>query len=138
MEERLQGRDVSVEVAEDLPLVMMDAVLVGQAMLNLLDNAVKFTPTGTDIRISAFPVGTDLQITVEDHGPGIPEDELGRIFDKFYQGSQASHTGGTGLGLSICRGIIEAHEGRIWARNLPEGGLQVLFTIPVQIVQPAS
>jgi two-component system sensor histidine kinase KdpD len=136
MEDRLIDHRVNVQIEEDLPLVTMDAVLVGQALVNLLDNAAKFSPPGADIVIDARVSGQDLCVRVQDHGPGISGDEVARIFDKFYRGNAAAHTGGTGLGLSICRGIIEAHGGRIWAENQPEGGLRVTFTIP--LAQPTK
>ena len=131
MQERLRGRKVNVELTEGLPLVSMDAVLMGQALVNLLDNAVKFSPVDTAIQISAQQAGNDLRLKVRDYGAGIASDELDRIFEKFYRGSTAARTGGTGLGLSICKGIVEAHNGWIRAKNAPEGGLLVEMSIPI-------
>ncbi len=132
MENRLHDRRVDIEIAEDLPLVSIDAILIGQALLNLLDNAVKFSPNGSPIGIVTNLAGADLLISVQDRGPGIPETELPQIFEKFYRGSAAGRTGGTGLGLSICRGIVEAHSGCIWADNIAGGGLQVTMSLPIE------
>ena len=130
MEERTRGRQIDVEIVEDIPLVSMDAVLMGQALVNLLDNAVKFSPSGTTIRVNAWTTGSELIMSVQDQGAGIASEELSRIFDKFYRGhATAMRTGGTGLGLSICRGIVEAHGGRIWAENIKGGGFMVVIAI---------
>lgn len=131
MEDRLRGRRVDVDVSDDLPLVTIDALLIGQALVNLLDNAVKFSPTDTPVSITAEVESDSLLISVRDLGPGVTEEECSRIFDKFYRGSSAAQTSGTGLGLAICRGIIEAHGGNIWAENVPEGGFRVTFSIPL-------
>jgi two-component system sensor histidine kinase KdpD len=131
MEDRLHERKVDVEVAENLPLFSMDAVLVGQALVNILDNAVKFSPADSSIQITAIQVGNDLRLKVQDQGVGISPDELTRIFEKFYRGSAAARTGGTGLGLSICKGIIEAHGGRIKAENIPGDGFFVEMSLPI-------
>ena len=131
MEDRLRGRTVEVEVAENLPMVSLDAVLIGQALVNLLDNAAKFSPSAAPIMIRATQGVGELRLSVQDQGPGVALEELGHIFDKFFRGSTALGSGGTGLGLSICRGIVEAHGGRIWAENVLEGGLLVTFSIPV-------
>ena len=130
MEERLRGRNVEISIDENIPIISMDIVLVGQALVNILDNAVKFSPSGTSIQIIAKQKGKDLLISVQDQGPGIASEELDLIFNKFYRGSTAVRTGGTGLGLSICRGIVEAHGGQIWAENNNGGGLRVVFSIP--------
>lgn len=135
MEERLRARKVDVETADNLPLILMDAVLVGQALVNLLDNAVKFSPTDGIIQITAQQKGNDLRLLVQDQGPGIAENELPHIFDKFYRGSMAARTGGTGLGLSICKGIVEAHKGWIQAKNVNGGGLNVEMSIPIVAIE---
>ena len=132
MEDRLRGRRIDVDISEGLPMVSMDAVLIGQALVNLLDNAGKFSPPGTPILIQATQKGDELHLSVQDQGPGVAVEELERIFDKFYRGSAATSSGGTGLGLSICRGIVEAHGGRIWAENLSAGGFLVIISIPIE------
>jgi two-component system sensor histidine kinase KdpD len=132
MEERLRGRRVDVNIAEGLPVISVDAVLIGQALVNLLDNAVKFSPPGTPILIHASQKESELLLSVQDEGSGVAAEELGRVFDKFYRGTTAMGSGGTGLGLSICRGIVEAHGGRIWAENVLGGGLLVVISVPFE------
>jgi two-component system sensor histidine kinase KdpD len=104
--------------------------------INLLDNALKYTPVGTPIRIAA--TASDERITVEiaDHGPGLPRGEEERVFEKFYRGGVTSERG-AGLGLAICKGIVQAHGGRVWAHNLPEGGAAFFFTLPLTEKPPA-
>jgi two-component system sensor histidine kinase KdpD len=133
---RLAGRRVTTQVPPDLPLVPLDDVLIEQVLINLLDNALKYTPAGSPIRIIA--TATDQAVTVEvaDHGPGLPPGEEDRVFDKFYRGKPTDGRG-AGLGLSICQGIVKAHGGRIWAQNLPEGGVAFLFTLPLSEAPPA-
>jgi two-component system sensor histidine kinase KdpD len=134
MEDRLRGRRVDVNIADALPSVSLDAVLIGQALVNLIDNAVKFSAPGTPILVCASIKESQLHLTVQDSGPGVDVEELDRIFEKFYRGNTPSSSGGTGLGLSICRGIVEAHSGRIWAQNVTEGGLRVVISIPIDAV----
>jgi two-component system sensor histidine kinase KdpD len=133
---RLNERPLTVDLAPDLPFVFINPVLVEQVLTNLLENALKYTPQGTPIGIiaqcsgAAEPPGM-ITVTVSDQGPGIPEGDRQRIFEKFYRGrSTAGQAGGAGLGLSICKGIIEAHGGRIWAVNCPDGGAAFSFTLP--------
>lgn len=134
---RLGSRPVTVNIPRDLTLVPIDDVLIEQVLVNLLDNAVKYTPPDTAIRILATP--TDGQVTVEvaDGGPGLPRGEEDRVFEKFYRAASNDRRG-AGLGLAICRGIVQAHGGRMWARNRPEGGVAFLFTLPVTGTPPAS
>ena len=133
---KLSGRRVHTSVPSDLPLVPIDDVLVEQVLVNLLDNAIKYTPAESPIRIMA--TSTDEAVTVEiaDHGPGLPRGEEDRIFEKFYR-AQPDRGRGSGLGLAICQGIVKAHGGRIWAQNLPEGGVAFLFTLPRVGTPPA-
>ena len=133
----LDSHRVVVSVPPDLPLVAMDDVLIEQVLINLLDNAVKYTPPDSAIRI--IETATDRKVTVEvaDHGPGLPHGGEERVFEKFYRGQPAGGRG-AGLGLAICQGIVNAHGGRIWAQNLPEGGVAFLFTLPLTEKPPAS
>jgi two-component system sensor histidine kinase KdpD len=133
---RLDERQVTIDVAPDLPLVAINATLIDQVFTNLLENALKYTPPGTPIALSAYrserPAdrGAVLAI-VRDYGPGVPEEDLAQIFEKFYRShTGAAKVGGAGLGLTICRGIVEAHGGRIWAENCPDGGVAFMFTFP--------
>jgi two-component system sensor histidine kinase KdpD len=127
---RLAGRRVTTRVPPDLPLVAMDDVLIEQVLVNLLDNALKYTPPASPIEI--ISTATDRSVTVEiaDHGPGLPAGEEDKIFEKFYR-ARPGGSRGAGLGLAICRGIVRAHGGRIWAQNLPGGGVAFLFTLPL-------
>jgi len=129
--DRLKDRSVRVELPPDLPLVPVDAVLLEQVFVNLLENAVKYTPPGTPIRVSATADGNTVRVRVADRGPGIPPGDAERVFEKFYRSAGAPPGGGVGLGLTICRGIITAHGGRIWAENAPEGGAVFQFTLPL-------
>jgi two-component system, OmpR family, sensor histidine kinase KdpD len=131
VEERLGARSLTTQIAPDLPLVPMDALLIEQVLVNLLDNALKYTPEGGPIDISAEIRDNRLVVEVADRGPGIPEADLPRLFDKFYRGPQKETKSGAGLGLSICKGIIDIHGGTISAENGPGGGSLFRFTIPL-------
>jgi two-component system sensor histidine kinase KdpD len=106
-----------------------------QVLINLLENALKYAPPSTAIELSATVSDHELVFEVADRGPGIPPGDEQRIFDKFYRAGPARE-GGVGLGLTICRGIIEAHGGRIWVEKRPGGGALFRFTLPVEQVQP--
>ena len=114
-------RPIQVDVPEDLPLISVDSVLIEQVIINLVRNSVKFAPPQSVIRISARVDNNALHTTVSNQGPSIPEPFLDHVFEKFYPipGKDTLH--GTGLGLSICKGIVEAHGGKIWAENLVPG-----------------
>jgi two-component system sensor histidine kinase KdpD len=133
---RLAGRRVNTRVPPDLPLVAIDDVLIEQVLVNLLDNALKYTPSGSPINILA--TATDRAVTVEvaDRGPGLPPGQEAKVFEKFYRAEPVDGRG-TGLGLAICQGIVRAHGGRIWAQNLPEGGVAFLFSLPITEAPPA-
>jgi two-component system sensor histidine kinase KdpD len=133
----LGTRRVTVSIPPDLPLVRIDDVLIEQVFVNLLDNAVKYTPPDSAIRI--IVTATDQSVTAEvaDHGPGLPKGQEALVFEKFYRAAPEGRRG-AGLGLAICRGVVLAHGGRIWAHNLPEGGVAFLFTLPLTDAPPAS
>lgn len=128
--DRLEKRDLVLEVPETLPPVPMDLPLMAQALVNLLDNALKYSPPDRPITIRAEATGSELHLTVVDKGPGIPEEDATRIFDKFYRVQRSSEVTGTGLGLPISKGIIEAHGGRIWAANQAGGGATFTIVLP--------
>jgi two-component system sensor histidine kinase KdpD len=128
---RLEGRPVTTRLPPDLPLVPLDAVLVEQVLINLLDNALKHTPAGTPIDISAAVGEGGAEIEVADRGPGLPPGAEDRVFDKFFRGGRAGTGPGVGLGLTICRGIVEAHGGRITAENRPGGGAVFRVVLPL-------
>jgi two-component system sensor histidine kinase KdpD len=121
-----------VTIAEDTPLVEIDAVLIERVLYNLLENAGKYTPVGTQVRISAAPDGASLRVAVSDRGLGVPKGQEEVIFDKFTRGVvRESSTPGVGLGLAIARAIVEAHGGRIFVAPMPEGGASFVFTLPL-------
>jgi len=132
-----QGHPVSVTIAPNLPLVPMDNVLIVQVLVNVLDNALKYSPDETPVEIEAQTDADHLEIRVLDRGRGIPEEELERVFDKFFRGASPGASKGTGLGLSICKGFVEAHNGRIVAKNRPHGGAEVAIFLPVKTSQSA-
>ncbi len=128
----LAGHRIDVDVAPNLPMLRLDFVLMEQVLVNLLDNAAKFSGPGTTIHVTARQDGKQVQVNVMDEGPGIPEDDLKKIFDKFHRVQGGDRRGaGTGLGLSICQGIIEAHGGAIEASNRPAGGALFRVELPV-------
>jgi len=114
--------------------VNLDAEKINQVLRNLLSNAVKFSPTDGMIDVIVQKTESLVRVSVCDQGPGIPENELEAVFDKFVQSSKTqTGAGGTGLGLAICREIIEAHNGRIWVQNNPDSGAKFLFEIPLSL-----
>lgn len=131
LERSLGGHPVQVTLGDDLPLLEFDAVLLERVFCNLLENAAKYAPPGTAIEISAQAIAPFAEIHVRDHGPGIPQDRQEEIFNLFVRGSRESSQPGVGLGLAICRAIVEAHGGSIHAANLPQGGAEFVFTLPL-------
>ena len=126
---RPDSRPIAVELPADLPLVQLDAVMIEQVLVNLIENAVKYTPPGSPIEISAARQNGVVRVEVADRGPGVAAGDEQRVFEKFYRGHDATIRG-VGLGLAICRAILEAHGGKIWAWNRPEGGAVFRFTLP--------
>ena len=130
LEPGLEGRSVSVDADRDLPMACVDLTLMEQVLANLVHNAIAHTPPATRIKISVSLAGDEMMIIVEDNGPGFNDADIPRLFDKFYRGAGAA-PGGTGLGLSICRGIVDAHGGRIVAANRPGGGAVITVRLPL-------
>jgi two-component system, OmpR family, sensor histidine kinase KdpD len=122
LERRLIDRPVTTRIPEDLPLVPLDEILVEQALVNLLENALRHTPKTSPIEVSADLRGDDVTVAVADRGPGIPPGDEARVFERFYRARPDAADGGVGLGLNVCKGIVEAHGGRIEAVNRPDGG----------------
>jgi two-component system sensor histidine kinase KdpD len=129
VERELRSHKLTVMVPAGLPLILMDFVLMQQALRNLLSNAVLHTPDGTQIELSASVDQKTLVLTVADKGPGIPVESLPRIFDKFYRVPN-SRTGGTGLGLSLVKGFVEAQGGRVAVENRAGGGASFTIRLP--------
>jgi two-component system sensor histidine kinase KdpD len=121
---------IEVDVPESLPLIPVDYVQMEQVFTNLLSNSVKYAPEKSVIRVRAFVEDESVHVVVSNQGPQVPQEHLERIFDKFFRITAADQVTGTGLGLSICKGIIEAHGGRLWAENVPDG-LAFNFTLPL-------
>ncbi len=137
---RTRGHRLRVAVPAHLPLVAADAHRTEQVLYNLIDNAIKYSPDGGRISIAAVAKGNEVEVSVADQGMGIPSDELGQLFSRFHRGRAARTRaiGGSGLGLAICKGIVEAHGGRIWAESPVPGrppgatpGTVLRFTLPV-------
>lgn len=126
---RLQGRIVKHNLPNNLPHVAIDLTLMIQALMNLLDNAVKYALPEESIEVEAYQEKGNVILAVKDRGPGIPEAELEHIFHKFFRLNPGG-VSGTGLGLSITRGIVEAHNGRVWAQNRPGGGAVFFMRLP--------
>jgi two-component system sensor histidine kinase KdpD len=126
----LQHHPLKTRIPDDLPLVPIDSILIEQVLVNLLENAVKYTPVDTPIDLSASAEPGEVVVEVADRGPGLAPGDEKRIFEKFYRGRPTT-TGGVGLGLAICQAIVEAHGGRIWAANRAGGGAVFQFTLPL-------
>lgn len=135
MERWIGERKVNVTIEQDLPLLSMDMVLMTQVLVNILDNALKYAPKESGIDISAYAEKEWVAIEVNDRGPGVLEHDLKRLFDKFYRIPVPEGAGGTGLGLSICKGIVEAHGGRVFAENRSGGGLKIVLHLPLTLSQ---
>jgi two-component system sensor histidine kinase KdpD len=129
---RLDGRTVSMEIPNDLPLVQMDFVLIERVLVNVVDNALKYSLPQSPIEIRAHTAGAFVEITVADHGVGIPPEDLHRVFDKFYRVQRPDNVNGTGLGLAISKGIVDAHGGFISAENRSGGGTIITIALPVE------
>ncbi len=142
---RLANRSVRTHLPANLPLIHVDALALEQAVANLVDNAVNYTPAESPIEISASLTGEQLVLSVADKGPGLPAEDPGRVFQRFFRGSHAGTNGrpdgggrrGAGLGLAICKGIIELHGGTITAENRPTGGALFRITLPTGGKPPA-
>jgi K+-sensing histidine kinase KdpD len=122
-----------ISIPDSSPPVLADDIRIGEVLTNLVDNAVKFSDDNTTIRIEARRLGKEVIISVADEGIGIPPELHEKVFERFFQGNghKTSRRKGTGLGLSICRGIIEAHEGKIWVESRPGKGAKFSFSLPV-------
>jgi two-component system sensor histidine kinase KdpD len=120
------------EVVADMPVAYFDYVEIAQVVRNLGENALKYTPNGSEVILLAKQIPTAIEISVKDNGPGIPLKELPHIFDKFHRAEVTNRVPGTGIGLAICKGIIAAHGGKIWVESEPGRGATFRFTIPLE------
>jgi two-component system sensor histidine kinase KdpD len=135
--QQLNGRNIRIQVAEDLPEVSMDYALMMKVLGNVIENALKYSPPGSPLEIRASRARDRLLFEILDQGFGIPDKERARIFEKFYRVQGPRKIPGTGLGLSICKGIVEAHGGMMWAeKNSPEG-TKVVITLPWKVEEDA-
>ena len=130
LERRLEPYRIVTHLPENLSMIPMDAILIEQVFINLLDNAMAYGPPDGTIDISVMPNNGMIVCEIADRGPGVQPGDEQRVFQKFYRGTP-KREGGLGLGLAICQGIIEAHGGRIWAENRPDGGAVFRFTLPL-------
>jgi signal transduction histidine kinase len=124
------GREVVLDFPDDLPLVRGDYDQILIAVRNLLENALLYSPRDLAVEVTGRAGLGLVRVRVRDYGPGLMPDETERVFDKFYRGRANRHIPGTGLGLPICRGIAEAHGGRLWAEHVPGGGVQFVLSLP--------
>lgn len=136
----LQGRTVSLHLPIDLPPIELDYLQIDQVLTNLIENAVRYTPPESPIEVSTRLSGDEIIITVADRGPGIPESDYERIFDKFYRvlntkDHRPASPPGSGLGLAVCKGLVEAHDGKIWAEPRLGGGMSFFVVFPVSMTE---
>ena len=128
----VQGREVKAILPTSLPPLELDYLMIDQVLTNLIENALRYTPAGSPIEIVAETLETEVRLSVADRGPGIPVNDLEHIFDKFYRvKSGVRAMSGTGIGLAVCRGLMEAHGGRIWAENRQGGGTSICLALPL-------
>jgi signal transduction histidine kinase len=120
-----------MQIESSLPLVWVDADMIRRVVINLLENAVKFSPTDSDVQVGARRLEGQVEVWVQDHGPGIPPENRERIFNKFTRLQGANTPKGLGLGLAFCRLAVQAHGGKIWVESQPEQGSRFVLTLPV-------
>jgi anti-sigma regulatory factor (Ser/Thr protein kinase) len=124
-------RQVSFDIPEDLPLVLMDRELITHVLINLFSNAFKYSPPDQPVEIRGRVIDDELEVLIVDRGVGVPAENIGRVFDKFYRVAELGSAKGLGLGLAIYKAFIEAHGGRISLANNPMGGTIARFVIPL-------
>ena len=132
MRPRIDLVTVDLTISDDMPDVPVDGVQMDQVLTNLLENAARYAPAGSTVRVSAQVVGDRAQVRVVDQGPGVPEDDRERVFEAFYRGERSPEMPGSGLGLAIANAIVTAHGGRIWIDDASPGGTAVVFEIPIE------
>ncbi len=125
-----QEHQLAADLPDEMEPVLLDPVEIDQVVANLVENAVKYSPAGGEIRVTATAANNELRVSVEDNGPGVPSEVLPRLFEPFYRAPRANAVRGSGLGLAVARGLVDAHGGRIWAENLNGQGARFTFAIP--------
>jgi two-component system sensor histidine kinase KdpD len=135
---RASARSIDIDIPEDISFISVDFGLIVQTLANILDNAIKYSPADSPIEIKTRQSDQEVQIEVTDHGVGIPEEDLGNIFDKFYRIKRPDNVAGTGLGLSISKGIVETHGGRIVAEKGSDGGTVIKIRLPIGHSNPSN
>jgi len=135
---RIAEHEIVVNVPDDFPLVSMDFTLIVQVVVNLLENAVKYSPKQSRVEVTVSLTGGRARLEVADRGVGIPPEDLVRVFDKFYRVQRPESVSGTGLGLSISKGIVEAHRGTIRASVREGGGAILCVELPLNDAQEKS
>ncbi len=129
IKKRTQNKDIFISIPDELIMIPVEGILIEQVIVNLLDNAIKHTPENTRVQVTVVRDASHIAFSVNDNGPGIPQQELPLVFDRFYTSAkQGRH--GFGLGLAICKSIVEAHGGKITAYNDPDGGAVFRFVLP--------
>jgi two-component system sensor histidine kinase KdpD len=132
MRSALAGRTIRTMIRRDLPAVWIDPIQIDQVLTNIVENAVRWSPPGGEIAVSAARWQDAVRVRVADQGPGVPKEDRDRVFEAFATGRGDTRPGGgTGLGLAIARAIVGAHGGRIWIEGVPGGGTAVVFDLPV-------
>jgi two-component system sensor histidine kinase KdpD len=140
----LSNHPATIHLGEELPMVKIDSRLTAEALSNLIENAAKYSPNGSEIVLDGTIQDGILRISVRDEGPGIRPDDLDHVFDKFYRGTHkfSKRVEGTGMGLAIAKGIVEAQGGKIWVQSTSDRGTTFAFSLPVETRQvsqlPAS
>ena len=129
---------VTTDVESDLPLIRFDYVEIAQVLMNLGENAIKYTPPGTEVTLAASGRVDAIELAVSDNGPGIPPPFLPRLFERFSRAEQTSRIPGTGIGLAISKGLVEAHGGQIWAESIEGLGTRIAFILPLDEAGQAS
>jgi two-component system sensor histidine kinase KdpD len=136
---QLAGHRLRTALSSELPMVLLDFVLAEQVLVNVLENAGKFAPAGTEIVVSAVHFNDEVEIRIEDQGPGIPEQDLPKVFERFFRAPVGDHRpAGVGLGLSVCKGFVEAMGGTITAENREDAkGVAITIRFPNVAVERA-
>ena len=128
-----KGLTITVDCPDNLPAVLVDPTRMEQVLVNLIHNAIKFTPEGGSITLQAENAAEKVQFSIQDTGIGITAEDLPRIFEKFFKSDRARSGGGTGLGLAIAKHLVEAHGGKIWAESQENVGSTFFFSVPIGV-----